>query len=964
MSKNIITIDGRELDFTSGETILEVARRNSIFIPTLCHLKGVQPSGACRVCVVEIEGGRGLPPACAMPAAGKMIVHTKSPQVLEARRAILALLLQSGNHNCAIADKDAGKWAEFQLNVERSDESEELCPAHSACKLQAYAYRYQVDTGGLVRKDTEYPTEMSSPLIVRDFSRCILCGRCVDACNVVQVNNAINHGFRGEKAKIIAMGDDILERSECVFCGQCIQVCPVAALVEKKSRYQIRPWEARHVRTTCHYCGVGCQLDLHIKDDKIMKITGAEEALPNLGRLCVKGRFGYDFIQSPERLTHPMIRENGTLKEASWDEALDLVATKIRETKEKEGAEAIAGICSAKSTNEAIYLMQKLFRVAIGSNNLASAYAASGLNNTIGEFEKAKRLILIGCDVTEENPVAGTFIKRAAISGYNLIVVDSRPTKIGEFSTVHLLVKEGTESVLVNGIIQELLTRGREGSDEIRNTVSNFPLDLVAETTGLSVEDVKAAVEILDTDEPSMLIYGSKVASFAKSFVHLQEVLGNLERECGGVNYLGELNNSQGACDMGMLPDYLPGYTSVNDDAARKPFEEIWGCSLNREPGLSFSDMVQNMSGQADASQKRISLLYCVGENLAVAKTAISGITQALESLDFLVVQDILNNETLKYADVVLPAAAWAEDEGTYTNCERRVSRVRRAVPAAGESKPETWIFTQIAGRLGQSWPDASSLEIWGKEITQLVPQLREITYNSIEAGGFQWKRSGESEGPILYRPAPVSFNYHHRTLLEHCEGLLESLPISGGIGTRFIPSDQKEVTDRFIEFLEEEEKTEVKGQIDEILNTYRSKRGGLIPVLQQVQGILGFLPIPVQNYIARGLGIPPSDVFGVVTFYSFFTMVPRGKHIIRICLGTACFVKGSAKLMENVERHLNINMGETTEDREFSLDVVRCLGACGLAPVMVVDDVTYGQVDPKNVVNIVEGYRSLPDTD
>jgi predicted molibdopterin-dependent oxidoreductase YjgC/NADH:ubiquinone oxidoreductase subunit E len=695
-----------------------------------------------------------------------------------------------------------------------------------------------------------------------------------------------------------------------------------------------------------------------------MKITGTEEALPNLGRLCIKGRFGYDFIQSPERLTHPMIRENGTLREASWDEALDLVATKIRETKEKEGADAIAGICSAKSTNEALYLMQKLFRAVIGSNNLASAYAASGLNNTIGELEKAKRLILIGCDVTEENPVAGTFIKRAAISGYNLIVVDSRPTKIGEFSTVHLLVKEGTESVLINGIIQELLARGREGSDEIRHTVANFPLDLVAETTGLSMEDVKAAVEILDTEEPSMLIYGSKVASYAKYFVHLQEVLGNLDRECGGVNYLGELNNSQGACDMGMLPDYLPGYAHLNDDAVCKPFEEIWGCSLNREPGLSFSDMVQNMSGQGDTSQKRISLLYCVGENLAIAKTAIPDVRKALESVDFLVVQDILNNETLKYADVVLPAAAWAEDEGTYTNCERRVSRMRRAVPAAGESKPETWIFSQLAGRLGQSWPDASSLEIWEKEITKLVPQLKEITYNSIEEGGYQWKRSGESEGPILYRPAPVSFNYHHRTLLEHCEGLLESLPISGGIGTRFIPSDQKEVTDRFIEFLEEEEKTDVKGQIDEILNTYRSKRGSLIPVLQQVQGILGFLPIPVQNYIAQGLGIPPSDVFGVVTFYSFFTMVPRGKHIIRICLGTACFVKGSAKLMENVERHLNINMGETTEDREFSLDVVRCLGACGLAPVMVVDDVTYGQVDPKNVVNIVESYRSIPDTD
>ncbi|MBW1803148.1 MAG: (2Fe-2S)-binding protein, partial [Deltaproteobacteria bacterium] len=342
MPENIITIDGRDLTFTPGETILEVARQNGIFIPTLCHLERSKPTGACRVCVVEIVGGRGLSPACSMPAGNKMVVHTSSPAVLEARRIILALLLNSGNHNCAIASKDSEDWTEFEQQVENYDQSADLCAAHSACKLQAYAYRYQVDTSGLVRRETEYPIEMASPLIMRDFSRCILCGRCVAACNEIQVNRAINHGFRGVKAKIVAMGDDSLERSECVFCGECLQACPVGALVEKKSRYQIRPWEARHVRTTCHYCGVGCQLDLHIKDDTIMKVTGVEDALPNLGRLCVKGRFGYDFLKSPERLTQPMIRKDGDLKEASWDEALDLVATKIKEIKEKEGPQAIA----------------------------------------------------------------------------------------------------------------------------------------------------------------------------------------------------------------------------------------------------------------------------------------------------------------------------------------------------------------------------------------------------------------------------------------------------------------------------------------------------------------------------------------------------------------------------------------------------------------------------------------------
>ena len=425
MHENIMTIDGRQLEFENEETILQVARRNGIFIPTLCHIEGARPTGACRVCVVEVVGARSLLPSCATPAAPKMVVHTHSPAVIEARKVILALLLQSGNHNCAISTNRSQDWTAFQQRVENYDQASDLCPAHSACNLQAYAYKYQVDTTGFVRAQTDYPMEMASPLIVRDFSRCILCGRCVEACNSIQVNNAISHGFRGANAKIVALGDDNLQRSDCVFCGECIQACPVAALVEKKSRYKIRPWEARHIRTTCHFCGVGCQLNLHVKDDKIMKVSGVENALPNHGRLCIKGRFGYDFLQSPERLTVPKIRENGVLRDSSWEEALDLIALNIKEVVEGDGPDAIAGICSAKSTNEALYLMQKLFRTAIGTNNIASPFAAGGLNNPLDELEKAKCILLIGSDITEENPVAGTFVKRAVKKGCKLIVADS-----------------------------------------------------------------------------------------------------------------------------------------------------------------------------------------------------------------------------------------------------------------------------------------------------------------------------------------------------------------------------------------------------------------------------------------------------------------------------------------------------------------------------------------------------------
>jgi formate dehydrogenase major subunit len=967
MPENIITIDGRQLEFEAEETILEVARRNGIFIPTLCHIKGARPTGACRICVVAVEGARTLLPACATPAAPKMVVHTHSPSVIEARRVIIALLLQSGNHNCAISTNRSQDWTSFQQQVADYDQSGDLCPAHSACNLQAYAYRYQVDTTGLVRATTDYPMEMASPLIVRDFSRCILCGRCVEACNTIQVNNAIAHGFRGARAKIVAMGNDNLQRSDCVFCGECIQACPVAALVERKSRYKIRPWEARHVRTTCHYCGVGCQLDLHIKDDTIMKVTGVADARPNQGRLCVKGRFGYDFVQSPDRLTVPKIREDGKLRDASWDEALDLIATKIREVVHTDGPDAVAGICSAKSTNEALYLMQKLFRTGIGTNNLASPFAASGLNNPIAELEKARRIILIGSDITEENPVAGTFVKRAAKNGCQLIVADSRLTKIATFATLSLLLREGSESVLINGIIQELVSRGRPCSDSIREIASGFSMDKVIEATGLSESQIKAAVDILDTDEPAMLVYGSRVASFARTFVRLQEALGNLGVECGGVNYLGDLNNSQGACDMGFLPAFLPGYQMVEDDAARKPFELAWGTELPEKPGLTFPQMVRNMGGAPGEGEKRIRLLYCVGENLAIARPAMPDITAALEAVDFLVVQDILRNETLDYADVVLPAAAWSEENGTYTNCERRVSLMRRAVPSPGEARKETWIFTQLANRLGLHWENRIKKEIWENEIIQMVPFLKGITYDRLEQGGIRWALPDPASLGItgfadvkspLRRPGWTSFNYHHRTLLEQCEGLLESIPRTKLMPGYEPPGDPEEVREKFIELLRDEEKPEAKEEIDTILATYKDHRGGLIPVLQQVQGILGFLPIRVQHYIALGLGIPSSDVFGVVSFYSFFTMVPRGKHIIRICLGTACFVKGSGKLLDILQRHLKVDVGETTDDREYSLDVVRCVGACGLAPVMVVDDETHGQMDPSKIIGIVEAVR------
>jgi predicted molibdopterin-dependent oxidoreductase YjgC len=320
--------------------------------------------------MVEVLGARSLVASCAMPAAANMVVLTESPKVIAARRMVIQLLLASGNHNCAVRGSDGRNWTDFQMAVQRADSSQELCPVWGDCRLQDLAYRYQVNGERFEPTALRYPIEDVNPFIVRDFSRCIQCGRCVQACNDVQVNQAIHFGYRGARSKIIAAGDRPYRDSDCVFCGECVQVCPVGALVEKDVRYQVRPWERRNVRTTCSYCGVGCQMDLHVKDNRVVQVSGAEEAAPNYGSLCVKGRFGFDFIGSPERLTKPLIRDNGVLRESSWDEAADLVARRLGEIKTAFGPHSIGVLTSARITNEENYIAQKFTRAVLQTNNI------------------------------------------------------------------------------------------------------------------------------------------------------------------------------------------------------------------------------------------------------------------------------------------------------------------------------------------------------------------------------------------------------------------------------------------------------------------------------------------------------------------------------------------------------------------------------------------------------------------
>lgn len=369
--ENMMTLNGHPLSFVPGDTILEVAARNDILIPTLCHLANAAPAATCGVCVVEIQGHDTLAAACETEALPGMVVATESPRVIRERRKVIARLLHTGNHNCAIRTVDSDDWTRFQLAVQESDRSSGLCPVWGDCELQDLAYRYQVQTDPADHVPCKYETERANPFIIRDFSRCILCGRCVRACNDIQVNNAIAFGYQGVDAKIIAGDDVTLKDSACVFCGECLQACPVGALVPEKSFRHDRFVDTAVTRTTCSYCGVGCQMDLYVQNNTIVKIDGADKTLPpNFGSLCVKGRFGFDFVASEERLTRPLIRKNGELVPADWEEALTLVADRLSDIKSQSGPDSMGVLTSARITNEDNYLSQKFARAVLKTNNV------------------------------------------------------------------------------------------------------------------------------------------------------------------------------------------------------------------------------------------------------------------------------------------------------------------------------------------------------------------------------------------------------------------------------------------------------------------------------------------------------------------------------------------------------------------------------------------------------------------
>lgn len=748
-----LTIDGREVSVAPGTTVLEAARSIGIEIPTLCHDPRLEPFGACRLCLVEVEGGRGPMPSCALKCTDGMVVHTQTERIRKLRKFVIELLVSYHPLDCPV------------------------CEAAGDCRLQDYAYEYGVAVSPWGWHPLDFPTRDDHPNIARNPNRCILCGRCVRICREVMAIGCWGFRNRGYDTIIDTPYNMPLEEVGCVSCGQCVSTCPVGALNMKRSRYAARNWQTNKTITTCAYCAVGCEQEVQTFRGKFVRVKARVGEGVNKGNLCVKGRFGMEYVNSEERLVSPLVRgDDGLLRPATWEEAINRAAEGLKKAK---GPQTVGIIASARCTNEENYLLQKLARTVLGTNNIdngarynhAAAVATlkpmlgyAAMTNSIGDLAQADVILVAGSNTTEEHPVLGLELIKALRAEKQLIVVDPRCTDLAKKATLHLAVKPGSDAALFAAMLKHIVDAGlvdeefvaerTQGYEDLLASLESVDLERAAETCGIRPEDIRAAAELYAKAGAASILFSAGLtqqrfgAAAITALVDLALVCGNFGRPGTGINCLAGPANAQGACDMGCLPDFLPGLRSLSDGEAVRAVEAAMGARMSdTTPGKTISEML------AAAAAGSLSALYIVGENPAVSEPDQPKVREALEKVGFLVVQDIFLSETARYADVVLPAGSVLERDGTFTSTERRIQRVRKAMEPYEDTKPDWQIVQLLANALGAGWSYDSPQAVMA-EIAKVVPEYAGITYERLETGGVQWPcPAGDHPGtPILYQ--------------------------------------------------------------------------------------------------------------------------------------------------------------------------------------------------------------------
>ena len=755
-------LNGRSVVGRPDETLIETAKRHGVEIPHLCYTPGLRPDGNCRACVVEIKGERVLAPSCCRYPTEGMEVTSDSARAVLSQKMVLELLLSDMPEKQYRKDSELDQWAR------------------------------KLDMGLPRFKARRQPAaDITHPAIAVNLDACIQCTRCLRACREEQVNDVIGYAWRGEHSKIVFDFDDPMGASTCVACGECVQACPTGALMPAREAglQQID----KTVDSVCPFCGVGCLLTYHVKENVIQFVNG-KDGPSNHGRLCVKGRYGFDYVQHPHRLTTPLIRKPGVKKsadvkvdpgswgevfrEATWEEALDLAATGLARIRDADRT-ALAGFGSAKGSNEEAYLFQKLVRMGFGTNNVdhctrlchASSVAAllegigsGAVSNQVNDVEHSEVIFLIGANPTSNHPVAATWLKNAAKRGAKLIVADPRRTDLSRHASHFLQFNPDTDVALLNAMIHTIIDEGlvneafikdrTSGYDALKDNAKAFSPEKMAPICGIPAATIREVARLYATSKASIILWGMGISQHvhgtdnARCLIALTLMTGQVGRPGTGLHPLRGQNNVQGASDSGLIPMMYPDYQRVATPEAKARFEKFWGAELDSKPGLT---VVEIMHAAYDG---KIRGMYIMGENPAMSDPDLAHARAAMAKLEHLVVQDIFLTETAYLADVVLPATAWPEKDGTVTNTDRMVQLGRKALDAPGEAKPDLWIIQALARRLGLEWNYAGPKDVWN-EMRGCMDSIRGITWERLERDSsvtYPCENEGDPGQPVVFQ--------------------------------------------------------------------------------------------------------------------------------------------------------------------------------------------------------------------